>query len=151
MFRKLALAAAMLCLSATSRVFAIGLGSIEIQSMLNDPLNAVIELTSATKQELDELKVSIAPRESFEKMGISRPAILNDFKFSVEQPLRGLPVIRVTTRQPVREPYLDFLIQASWSKGRLLRQYTLLIDPPVTMPVAPPAQRVPALLPAPGS
>lgn len=143
MFRKLALAAAMLCLSATSRVFAIGLGSIEIQSMLNDPLNAVIELTSATKQELDELKVSIAPRESFEKMGISRPAILNDFKFSVEQPLRGLPVIRVTTRQPVREPYLDFLIQASWSKGRLLRQYTLLIDPPVTMPVAPPAQRVP--------
>jgi Tfp pilus assembly protein FimV len=81
----------MLCLSATSRVFAIGLGNIEIQSTLNDLLNAVIEITSASKQELDELKVVIAPRVSFEKMGISRPVILDDFKFSVEQPPRGLP------------------------------------------------------------
>jgi pilus assembly protein FimV len=143
MFRKLAIAAAMLCLSATSRVFAIGLGNIEIQSTLNDPLNAVIEITSASKQELDELKVVLAPRESFEKMGISRPVILDDFKFSVEQPPRGLPVIRITTRQSVREPFLDFLIEASWSKGRLLRQYTLLVDPPITMPAAPPAQRAP--------
>jgi len=143
MSRKLAIAAAMLCLSATSSVFAIGLGDIEMQSMLNEPLNAVIELTSASKQELDELKVTIAPRESFQKMGIPRSTILNDIKFSVEQPQRGLPVIRVTTRQPVREPFLDFLIEASWSKGRLLRQYTLLVDPPVTMQAAPPVQRAP--------
>jgi pilus assembly protein FimV len=143
MFRKLAIAAVMLCLSATSRVFAIGLGDIEIQSSLNAPLKAVIELTSASKQELDELKVVIAPRASFEKMGISRQAILDDVKFSVQQPAGGLPVILVTTRQPVREPFLDFLIEASWSKGRLLRQYTLLVDPPVTMPAAPPAQRTP--------
>jgi pilus assembly protein FimV len=142
MFRKYAIAA-MLCLSATSQVFAIGLGGIEIQSSLNDPLKAVIELTSASKQELDELKVMIAPRDSFERMGISRQAILDDFKFSVQQPPRGLPVILVTTRQPVREPFLDFLIEASWSKGRLLRQYTLLVDPPVTMPASAPAQRAP--------
>jgi pilus assembly protein FimV len=143
MSRKLAIAAAMLCLSATSRVFAIGLGDIEIQSMLNEPLEAVIQLTSASKQELDELKVAIAPRESFQKMGIPRTTILDDIKFSVEKTPGGLPVIRVTTRQPVREPYLDFLIEASWSKGHLLRQYTLLVDPPVTMPAAPPAQRAP--------
>ena len=143
MSRKLAIAAAMLCLSATSSVFAIGLGDIEMQSMLNEPLNAVIELTSANKQELDELKVTIAPRETFQKMGIPRTTILNDFKFTVEQSQRGLPVIRVTTRQPVREPFLDFLIEASWSKGHLLRQYTLLVDPPVTMQAAPPVQRAP--------
>jgi pilus assembly protein FimV len=143
MSRKLAIAAFMLCLSATSSVYAIGLGDIEIQSMLNEPLNAVIELTSASKQELNELKVTIAPREAFQKMGISRTNILNDFKFSVEQPQRGLPVIRVTTQQPVREPFLDFLIEASWSKGHLLRQYTLLVDPPVTMQAAPPVQRAP--------
>jgi pilus assembly protein FimV len=143
MSRKLAIAAAMLCLSATSYVFAIGLGDIKIQSTLNAPLDAVIQLTSASKQELDELKIAIAPRESFQKMGIPRTAILDDIKFRVEQPAGGLPVIRVTTRQPVREPFLDFLIEASWSKGHLLRQYTLLVDPPVTMPTAPPAQRTP--------
>jgi len=143
MSRKLAIAAVMLCLSATSSVFAIGLGDIEMQSMLNEPLNAVIELTSASKQELDELKVTIAPRETFQKMGIPRTTILNDFKFTLEQSQRGLPVIRVTTRQPVREPFLDFLIEASWSKGHLLRQYTLLVDPPVTMQAAPPVQRAP--------
>jgi pilus assembly protein FimV len=143
MSRKLAIAAAMLCLSATSHVFAIGLGDIKIQSTLNAPLDAVIQLTSASKQELDELKIAIAPRESFQKMGIPRTAILDDIKFRVEQPAGGLPVIRVTTRQPVREPFLDFLIEASWSKGHLLRQYTLLVDPPVTMPAAPPAQRAP--------
>jgi len=143
MSRKLAFAAVLLCLSATSRVFAIGLGDIKIQSMLNEPLDAVIQLTSASKQELDELKIAIAPRESFQKMGIPRTALLDDIKFRVEQPPGGLPVIRVTTRQPVREPFLDFLIEASWSKGHLLRQYTLLVDPPVTMPAAPPAQRAP--------
>jgi pilus assembly protein FimV len=143
MFRKFAIAAVVLCLSATSRVFAIGLGDIQIQSSLNDPLKAVIELTSGTRQELDELKVTIAPRDAFTRMGISRAAILDDVKFSVEQPQNGLPVILVTTRQPVREPFLDLLIEASWSKGRLLRQYTLLVDPPVTMPAEPPAQRAP--------
>jgi pilus assembly protein FimV len=143
MSRKLAIAAVMLCLSATSSVFAIGLGDIEMQSVLNEPLNAVIEFTSASKQELDELKVTIASREAFQKMGIPRTTILNDFKFSVEQPQSGLPVIRVTTQQPVREPFLDFLIEASWSKGHLLRQYTLLIDPPVTMQAATPVQRAP--------
>ena len=130
-------------MSATSSVFAIGLGDIKIQSMLNAPLDAVIQLTSASKQELDELKIAIASRESFQKMGIPRTAILDDIKFRVEQIPGGLPVIRVTTRQPVREPFLDFLIEASWSKGHLLRQYTLLVDPPVTMPAAPPVQRTP--------
>ena len=61
MSRKLAIAAALLCLSTTSRVFAIGLGDIKIQSTLNAPLDAVIQLTSASKQELDELKIAIAP------------------------------------------------------------------------------------------
>jgi pilus assembly protein FimV len=143
MFRKFAFAIVVLCLSATSQVFAIGLGDIKIESSLNDPLKAVIQLTSGTRQELDELKVAIAPRDAFAKMGIPRPAILDDVKFSVEQPQNGLPVIVVTTRQPVREPFLDLLIEASWSKGRLLRQYTLLVDPPVTMPAEPPAPRVP--------
>jgi pilus assembly protein FimV len=143
MFRKFAVAVAMLCLSATSNVFAIGLGNIEIQSRLNEPLNAVIQLTSATAQELGELKVTIAPREAFDRIGIPRPPVLDDVKFTVEKTAAGKALIRVTTQQPVREPFLDFLIEATWSKGRLLRQYTLLVDPPVTMPVAPPPRQAP--------
>jgi len=149
MFRKAVVATALLCLTASSNVLAIGLGDIEIHSTLNDPLSAVVELTSASKEELQELKITIASRESFDKLGISRPVILDDFRFNVEQLPGGKPVIRITTRQPVREPYLDFLIEATWSKGRLLRQYTLLVDPPVTMPAIPPAPRVPVVRQAP--
>jgi pilus assembly protein FimV len=148
MFWKSALAVALLCFVTSSKVFALGLGDIEITSVLNNPLKAVVELTSATDAELEELKVSIASSEAFARVGVARTRILNDFNFTVERNASGKPVIRISTTEPVREAFLEFLLEVAWSKGRLVRQYTVLVDPPYTMPVTPVAPR-PPVTPAP--
>ncbi|HHJ14214.1 MAG TPA: hypothetical protein ENJ79_07535 [Gammaproteobacteria bacterium] len=144
MFRKSALAMAMLGALTTGRVVALGLGEIELKSSLNQPLNAEVALLSATDAELQELKVEMASPEAFARAGIERPLFLSRLRFSVTRNTAGKPVVLITSREVVREPFLDFLMEISWSKGRLLREYTVLVDPPVTMPAAAPAVAAPA-------
>lgn len=143
MSRKFAVIATILWLATTSRVFALGLGDIEVQSALGDPFKAVIELTSATDNELEELKVSVASPKSFQEASIPRPLILSSFKFMAERTSTGKPVIRISTHDAIREPFLEFLIEAVWAKGRMVRHYTILIDPPYTMPAIPAAPATP--------
>lgn len=143
MGRTVAGIAAIVLLIASSRTNALGLGEIEVGSALNEPFRAVVELTSATDQELEELKISLAPREAFQRAGLARPHILSNFMFKAERTASGKPVIRISTRDAVDEPFLDFLLEVVWSKGRLVRQYTVLIDPPYTMPAAPVAPSAP--------
>lgn len=145
MFRRSALAIVLLCFVASSKVLALGLGDIEINSVLNNPLQAVVELTSATDTELEELKVSIASSEAFARAGITRARILSGFTFSAERTPAGKPVIRISTTEPVREAFLEFLLEVAWSSGRLVRHYTVLVDPPFTMPATPVAPRPPAV------
>jgi len=144
MFRKTALAMAMLGAVASTNVVALGLGEIELKSALNQPLNAEVELLSPTGPELQELKVSIASPQAFASAGIDRPLFLNKLKFTVAKNAAGKPVVRITSGDVVREPFLDFLLELSWSKGRLVREYTVLVDPPVTMPAPPPVAQAPA-------
>ncbi len=136
---------------ASGNAAALGLGDIELKSALNQPLVAEIELLSATPAELEELKVSLAAADAFAKAGIDRPLFLTKFRFNVTRNPDGQPVVMITSRKPVREPFLDFLLEVSWSRGRLLREYTVLVDPPVTMPAAPVAPQAPvtAAVPAP--
>jgi pilus assembly protein FimV len=111
--------------------FALGLGEIEVNSFLNQPLNAEIEVISARAGEIDDLLVSLATREAFVRAGLERPRHLSDLMFAVEKSEDGeTAVIMVTTRSAVKEPFLNFLIEADWSKGRLLREFTVLLDPP---------------------
>ncbi len=145
MFRKSALAMAMLGALTTGNVVALGLGEIELKSALNQPLNAQVELLSATEAELDELKVEVASPEAFANAGIERSLFLTKLKFDVRTGPDGRPVVLITSRDVVREPFLDFLLEVSWSKGRMLREYTVLIDPPVTMPAATPVPRTPVV------
>jgi pilus assembly protein FimV len=147
MFRKSALAMAMLGALTTGNVVALGLGEIELKSALNQPLNAEVELLSATQAELDELKVMLGSSQAFAKAGIQRPLFLNKIKFAVNKNPDGKPVVRIYSREVVREPFLDFLLEVSWSKGRLLREYTVLVDPPVTMPATPPPVQAAAVQP----
>ena len=149
MFRKSALAMAMLGALTTGKVVALGLGDIELKSALNQPLSAEVELLSASDAELQELKVNVAPPEVFEKAGIDRPLFLSRLKFNVTRNDSGKPVVLITSREVIREPFLDFLLEISWSKGRLLREYTVLVDPPLTMPAAAPAVQAPAARVAP--
>ena len=143
MFRKSALAMAMLGALATGNVVALGLGEIELKSSLNQPLDAEVALLSATDAELQELKVTIASSAAFDNAGLERPLFLTKLRFDVKTNADGKPVVRISSRDPVQEPFLDFLLELSWSKGRLLREYTVLVDPPVTMPATPPALQAP--------
>ncbi len=139
------MAMAMLGAVASTNVVALGLGEIELKSALNQPLNAEVALLSATGPELQEVKVSVASAEAFANAGIDRPLFLNKLEFTVSNNAAGKPVVRITSRDVVREPFLDFLLEISWSKGRLVREYTVLVDPPVTMPAPAPVTRAPVV------
>lgn len=117
-------------LVAPGLAFALGLGEIEIHSALNQPMDAEIELVGFNADEIDELKVELANQQVFERVGIPRPYILTRLKFTPAVSA-GKPIIRVTSTDSVREPFLTFLIDVRWSKGKLLREYTVLLDPPV--------------------
>jgi len=110
---------------------ALGLGEIEVKSFLNQPLNAEIEVISARAGEIDDLLVSLASRDAFTRVGLSRPRHLSELRFAVNKSEDGeTAVILVTTKAGVKEPFLNFLIEADWSKGRVLREFTILLDPP---------------------
>ncbi len=111
--------------------FALGLGEIEVSSFLNQPLKAEIEVVSARPGEIDDLLVSLASRQAFRKAGLERPTDLSKLRFTVEKSEDGESAkILVTTKTPVKEPFLNFLIEADWARGRLLREFTVLLDPP---------------------
>ena len=127
----------------SSEVWAIGLGDINLDSALNEPLRAEIELLSATPEEISNLAVSLASAETFARYGIDRPFYLQDIEFNV---LSGGPngaVVQIRSRSPITEPFLTFLVEATWSSGRLLREYTVLLDPPTYAPPA--VQQAPAV------
>ncbi|MGA9333956.1 MAG: FimV/HubP family polar landmark protein [Rudaea sp.] len=129
---KLSLAVALALFGGNA--FALGLGSIQLNSKLDQPLNAEIPVLSATAAEVNVLKVGLASAEDFERVGLSRARVSVPLEFSVTTDSAGQPVIKVTTKDIVREPFLDFLVEVNWPKGKVLREYTVLLDPPVMAP-----------------
>ncbi len=127
----------------SSEVWAIGLGDINLDSALNEPLRAEIDLLSATPEELANLSVSLASAETFERYGIDRPFYLQGIEFNVLPDGPNGAVVQVRSRSPITEPFLTFLVEATWSSGRLLREYTVLLDPPTYAPPA--VQQTPAV------
>ncbi|MEM8684294.1 MAG: FimV/HubP family polar landmark protein [Pseudomonadota bacterium] len=127
-----------------SNAWALGLGDIRLQSALNQPLRAEIDLLSATPEELAALTVALASADTFERYGIDRPAYLNGIQFSIVNGGSDGSYVQITSRQPITEPFLTFLVEASWSRGRLLREYTVLLDPPTFAPPQPARQAVTA-------
>jgi pilus assembly protein FimV len=115
-------------------LYALGLGEIRLNSALNQPFNADIELLSPTTEELGSLKVALASNDVFSRYGIDRPQYLSNFDFSVSRNRDGKATIRVTSNRSVTEPYVTLLVEATWARGRLVREYTVLLDPPVFMP-----------------
>ncbi len=148
MFRKSAVVAAMLLLSVVQQAFALGLGEIDMRSALNQPMEAVIELTSSAGTKLEDIEVSLATLEEHSRAGLSRAAILSNFNLVVERNRAGNAIIRISSDELVREPYLEFLLELDWPRGRLLRQYTVLVDPPVTIPATPAIPATPVSRPA---
>jgi|RhiMetdeSRZDD1v2_1073273.scaffolds.fasta_scaffold00484_41 pilus assembly protein FimV len=115
-------------------LYALGLGEIRLHSALNQPFDAEIELISPTAEELQGLKVGLASPDLYSRYGIDRPIYLTSFAFSVQRTRDGRASIKVTSNRSVTEPFVTILVEASWARGRLLREYTVLLDPPVFMP-----------------
>jgi pilus assembly protein FimV len=133
MARKKTLAAALVslgCLQAGS-VFALGLGELTLQSFLNEPLRARVSLLDVGSLDEDQIRVRLATSEDFDRLGVDRAYFLTSIQFTVDIDESGRGVIVLTSEDPVLEPYLDFIIETRWPSGRLLRNYTVLVDPPV--------------------
>ena len=115
-------------------VFALGLGEINLRSALNQPFDAEIELIAPTADELSSLKVALASSETFGRYGLDKPLFLSGFNLRVARSENGRQVIKVTSASRVTEPFVNLLIEANWPRGHLVREYTVLLDPPVYMP-----------------
>ncbi len=135
----LAVAASVSPLSA----WALGLGQMEVKSQRDEPLLAEIVVISNDPTELEALQARLASPDTFARVGLAPPSgIVSDLQFSVALDARGRPVIRVTSAAPVQQPLLTFLLEVDWGQGRLVREYSALIDTPQTAaaPVQPPIQ-----------
>ncbi len=118
---------------------AAGLGKLSVQSALGQPLRAEIELLSVNKDELADITAKLASPDAFKQARIDRVEALGTLRFTVDQRANGQPVIRITSTSGVPDPFLDLLIELNWSSGRLIREYTILLDP---SPEAKPAEPV---------
>ena len=144
MARRLAqLTAFAFCLSP-ALAMALGIGSIETRSALNEPLDARIPLVPDGVDDIDSVSISLAPTEAFQRVGLDRPFHLSRLEFNVVTDDGAEPYVSVTTEDSVREPFLAFVVEVRWPGGRMLREYTLLLDPPVDEPREAPAPRMAA-------
>ena len=122
---------------------ALGLGRLSLDSGLGQPLSARVELTAAQKDELDSLVAKVADLSIYRDNNVQYPAALSRARVTVEQSPNNPPYLKVTTTQAVNEPYLDLIVEVNWATGRVIRNYTFLLDPPGTAvaqavePVAP--------------
>jgi FimV-like protein len=115
-------------------VSALGIGDIRLHSALNQSLSAEVPLVLSGGESLDDIKVSLAAPEAFAKAGVERHYFLTRLQFSAARASNGNYVIRISSRDVMREPFLNFLVEVNWPQGRMLREFTVLLDPPATLP-----------------
>jgi len=144
-----------------SQAWALGLGRLSVQSALGETLRAEIEVTSITPEEASSVKLRIAPPEAYRSAGVEYNAVLPSTQVQLVSRPGGRTVLRVTSDRAVLEPFVDVIVEATWSSGRLVREYTMLFDPPsvraaqpaapVTAPVISPAPEAPPVATAPAA
>jgi pilus assembly protein FimV len=122
-----------LLLVMPSAAFALGLGDIHLLSPLNAPLDATIDL-DATPEELQSLKVQIAPRDVFVQHGLDWPVFLSSVQVKAERGTDGHELIRLKSTDSITEPFVTLLVEVDWARGHSVREYTMLLDPPVYTP-----------------
>jgi pilus assembly protein FimV len=129
-------------------VQAAGLGALSVYSGIGQQLNAEVAL-NATPAELSSISARLASPEAFKEAGIEWMPALADLQIKIEKSAAGQPVLKLTTNRPVTEPFLHFLVELSWGSGRVIREYSFLLDPPEMLQPAKPASVVAPAAPAP--
>lgn len=109
---------------------ALGLGEIKVNSAMNEPMDAEIEILNLGDLTENEIQVKLASAADFQNAGVDRLFHLVDLNFTLDLSSESRPLVRVSSQKAIKEPYLDFLIEMRWSSGRMLREYTVLMDLP---------------------
>ncbi|MGR9045211.1 MAG: FimV/HubP family polar landmark protein [Gammaproteobacteria bacterium] len=137
--RKLTKTIALVSLMAPASVLSLGIGDIKLHSALNQNLNAEIALQVSANENPFDIKVKLAPPDKFDEAGVPWSYFLSKIKFDLVTRPDGSAFIKVTSNEALREPFLDFLLEVTWPKGNLYREFTVLVDPPATyqQPVIP--------------
>ena len=131
-------AAALVSVGLTaSDAWALALGRLNVQSALGEPLRAEVEVPQLSAAEADSLRVGMAPPSVFRAQGLEYTATASQIRVSVQRRADGSAVLRLSSAQPVNEPFVDLVIDANWASGNLQRNYTLLLDPPAQQRPAP--------------
>jgi pilus assembly protein FimV len=126
------------CLIGSSAL-ALGLGRLTVMSALGETLKAEIDVTSITAEEASSLRLRVAPPEAYRTAGVEYNAALSSAQVSIQRRPDGRSVLRITSDRAVLEPFIDVIIEAQWASGLLVREYTLLFDPPSTRTATAPA------------
>ena len=154
----LAGAVALLGTLAGNPAHALGLGRITVQSALGEALRAEIDVPEITVEEAASLRVGVASADAFKAAGLEYTAAVVDVQVSLQKRPDGRSFLRLSSSRPVTEPFVDLILEASWASGRVVRDYTMLFDPPnlrqaAATPVAPtaPVFSRPAAPPAAGT
>jgi pilus assembly protein FimV len=133
-------AAAALMIAAPA-AWSLGLGRIQVQSALGEALRAEIDVTSMSPEEAANLRVRVAPPESYKAAGVDYNAVLPNTQVELLRRADGRPYLKLSSDRGVQEPFVDVILELNWSTGRLVREYTMLFDPPAVAraPSPPPA------------
>jgi pilus assembly protein FimV len=134
-------------LCAAPSAWALSLGRLTVQSALGEGLRAEIDVTSLTPDEASNLRVRVAAPDAYRIAGVDYNPVLPATTVTLQRRADGTPFLRITSDRSVQEPFVDVILEISWSSGRLLREYTLLFDPPATARA--PSAPAPAIAAAP--
>lgn len=137
----ISIAVAGLLALAADPVRALGLGEARVDSYLNQPLDIRVRLLEASELELDSLTIGTATPDDYQRLGLASNALALGLQFEVDRS-QSPAIIRIRSEQPVTDPIVQVLVDARWASGRLLREYTLFLDPP-TLDIAPPVRSQP--------
>ncbi|MFI4962550.1 MAG: FimV/HubP family polar landmark protein [Legionellales bacterium] len=111
-------------------LYALGLGAMKVESALDQPFKAEIELIDIHSAPLSNIKVGLGDPESFDNIGLTRAPVLDLLQFKIEKNQEGRWVIRIKSQERISEPYLELVVDLAWTKGQLYKAYTVLLDPP---------------------
>jgi pilus assembly protein FimV len=143
MLRILRRLSCVLCLALPGLAAAVGLGEIHLNSALNEPLSAQIEIVGATPDDLALLRAFVPGREAFEHAGADRAAYLSSISFKVTQTAQGHCVLEVRSSEPFTDPLVTLLVELDWGRGQLVKAFPLLLDPAGSKTSAPIAAATP--------
>ena len=140
-----ALAAAIALLSnlCAQPAYALGLGRITVQSALGEALRAEIDVPEISAEEAASLRVSVAPPVAFKTAGLEYTPAVAGVQISLQKRADGRSFLSLTSTRPVADPFVDLILEANWASGRLVRDYTMLFDPPSLRQAASPAPVAP--------